>query len=293
MEKAYLLLPLGAGLLYAAGAISIKRAVEEGIGPWRMTFLSIWAMFVLFAPMAFFANQPLRLQSVWPAFACAFFFFLGNIFALLALARGDVSVATPVMGTKVVIVALLVAFWLRQPLDWTVWAAAVMALAGIFFLNARRPHAHGRKLWRTIGLSVCASFSFAITDVILQRWGPVQGVTVLCPAFMGLAAIMTLGLIPFFREPVWRIPRRAWPYLSLGVGLIAIQALGMAIAIGGFGDAPGANIAYSVRGIFSVILVWKAGCLFGSQEGLMEGKTIAARLIGASCILLAVLLVFV
>lgn len=64
-------------------------------------------------------------------------------------------------------------------------------------------------------------------------------------------------------------------------------------SIGYFGDAAGANVAYSVRGLWAILLAWWLGSLFGNTELVARTKRILhARITGALLICAATALVF-
>src|SRR5512140_707305 len=96
-----LLLPLACALIYVIAALAVKRASAFGVGVWRTSFLSNWAIALIFLPVWFGTGGQLHpLGHYWRPAVTALLFFGGQAFTYLALARGDVSVATPVMGTK-------------------------------------------------------------------------------------------------------------------------------------------------------------------------------------------------
>ena len=44
-----LLIPLGSGLGYALAAMMLKRATEDGSGPWRVSFITNWVLAAVFS----------------------------------------------------------------------------------------------------------------------------------------------------------------------------------------------------------------------------------------------------
>ena len=112
------LLPLVSAFVYAIAALLLKRATERGIGPWRVNFVTNWIQCALFAPFWFVGGAPFAWDRFAHAAICGATFFSGQIFTFLALSRGDVSVATPVLGTKVIFVAFLVVIVLKRIKKW-------------------------------------------------------------------------------------------------------------------------------------------------------------------------------
>ena len=104
---ASLLLPLACALIYVLGALTVKRATAFGVGIWRTSFLSNVALAGLFVPVWFLQGGEIHpWADYWQPAVTALCFFGGQALTFLALNRGDVSVTTPVMGTKVILVAL-------------------------------------------------------------------------------------------------------------------------------------------------------------------------------------------
>ena len=68
----------------------------------------------------------------------AMLFFAGQVFTLLALSTGDVSVATPVLGVKILLVALLTAVLIGDPIGARLWTAAALSTTAIALLNISR-----------------------------------------------------------------------------------------------------------------------------------------------------------
>src|SRR5699024_5460771 len=119
-----------------------------------------------------------------------------------------------------------------------------------------------RKLWPTIPYSLVSAFLFASTDVMVQEWAGEWGVTRFMPVMLALVAMYSLVFLPFFRNPLFSVEPGGWRWLGLGGGLLGAQAVGMGFALGLFGNATAMNIAYSSRGVWSVVLIWFAGKWF-------------------------------
>src|ERR1700722_3248824 len=100
-----MLVPLGSALGYGFAAIMLKRGTD-GAGPWRVNFLTNFVQAALFSLLWIFpVEHPASLTNVSHAMLSGAIFFIGQIFTFLAISRGDVSVATPVLGSKVIFVA--------------------------------------------------------------------------------------------------------------------------------------------------------------------------------------------
>src|SRR3954468_16686743 len=94
--------PLISAAIYSFAALSLKRATGNGAGPWRISFVTNWIQAAFFAPFWLLGGSPFAWVRLWHPATVGVIFFVGQILTFLALSRGDVSVTTPVLGTKVI-----------------------------------------------------------------------------------------------------------------------------------------------------------------------------------------------
>jgi len=286
-----LLLPVGCALLYVISAMMVKRAVACGAGLWRMSFLSNWALVILFAPW-WLEIDPARLSGLWhwEPFLAAICFLGGQIFTFLALRTGEVSVITPVMGAKVILVALGSSL-LRVgevPLRW--WVGAVLSSVAIALLHLV-DGAKSRQVSRAVWLTLASALSYSLSDVMLQRCLATWGVKNFLPPMFLFVGLFSFGFIPFFRAPLGALDARAWRWVGAGAGLLALTNAGIVYSIGLVGSATVVNILFSSRGLFSVLVVWLIGHWFSSEEQHLPRRVIACRLTGAALMVAAISLV--
>lgn len=287
---AHLFFPLASSFGYVLAVLLLKRSADWGVGVWRTTFVSNIAMGVVFSTLLGFGGPGQPVAMWWQPVVGGLLFFTGQIFTFLALNYGDVSVATPVLGVKIVLVAFCSVLFLPEPVPLLWWVAAALSTGAIVLLSrgdSRPKHAVGRTVL-TAGL---AAASFALADVLVQKWAPAWGVGKFLPAMFGSVAVMSLGLIPFFSAPLRQVPRAAWGWLAGGCVILAMQAGSMAFALGVFGDATAVNIVYSARGLWSVAAVWLVGHWFSNEEQKLAPAVLRSRLIGAGLMLAAISLV--
>lgn len=288
----YVYIPLASAALYAVAALLLKRGMQSETGPWRTTFISNAVMAIIFLPMWMLGSQPATPVAIWHAALCAGLFLTGQIFTFIALGRGDVSVATPVMGTKVILVALFTVLVIGTPIPPVWWLAAGLTTVATALLRGPGGGVRARDHLHTIIAAVVSSLSFALTDVLIQKWVPQWEVERFIPAMFVAVSVLSLGLIPFFSAPLRQIPATTWRWLLPGAMVLSVQALGMAAAIGKFGHATVVNIAYSSRGLWSVVLVWALGGLFQNMESREHGpRVMTLRLLGSMLIIAAIWLV--
>jgi len=262
------------------------------VGVWRTAFVSNIAIGLAFAPFWLIGGHDQSAALLWQPLLVALLFLSGQIFSFLSLHYGDVSVGTPVMGLKIVLVALGSALLLPDPVPLKWWIAAFLSTIAIVLLSrgeSRPRHAVGR----TVLAAALAAASFALFDVLVQKWSPAWGVGRFLPLTCGAMAVLSFGFIPFFSAPLRAIPRPAWRWLVGGSLLLALQSSMFVYAIGAFGDATAMNIVYSVRGLWSVVAVWLVGHWFANEEQKLAPAILRGRLVGAVLILAAIALVVV
>ncbi len=71
---------------------------------------------------------------------------------------------------------------------------------------------------------------------------------------------------------------------------MAVQAIGMTVTLGLFGDATRVNIVYSLRGLWGVLLTWLLARQVLTSEPVPSRRTMLMRLIGAVLIGFSVIL---
>ena len=291
----HLLLPLASSVGYVAGVLLLKRSAAFGVGVWRTTFIANLCLAICVAPFWLLGGAGGGI--FWQPLVTASLFFIGQVATFIAIDRGDVSVATPVLGAKIILVALISALLLPDPTPLKWWIAAALSTAAIILLN-RRPSGNAtsiqnRNIGATIIAALAAALAFAICDVLVQKWAPGWGVGHFLPIMFGTVGLLSFGLIPFFSASVRQIERPAWPWLIGGSVLLGLQAAAVGIAIGAFGDATAVNIVYSSRGLWSVLAVWWIGHWFYNDEQKLGPAVLRLRLWGAGLMLLAIALVLV
>jgi drug/metabolite transporter (DMT)-like permease len=277
LSSGALILPLMAALGYACGAIAVKRALAMGISGSWVNFLCNTSLALLFQIFWFFPGKAMTLHSLLAPGVCGLLFFLGQFFTFRAIATGDVSIATPLLGAKVLLVALFSVLLIGSTLPPAWWFASLLASLGIALISYTPGGLH-QHLAATIAWSLGAAALFALTDVFVQHWVPPVGYSRFAPIMFGVTGICSLSYFPqLLKERRLRRSGMAAGKLTgdgsvwLGAGalLLSLQALGIYSAIGFYGSATLTNILYGSRCLWSVLLVWIFGGLLGgiSEKG--------------------------
>ena len=302
----HLLLPLIAAIAFAAGSMVFKRAFAEGASLSHAVVLNNVVLGVLFLPLMALDPRPIPWNLLHLPLIAAATFVAGHLFNVAALRIGDVSVAPPLLGVKVVFVALIARFAFGWPLSDGQLVAAALTSIGVV-ITGWTDLKPGRRAGSTTALALGCAGAFAVTDVLIQTWAPAFGTLnflSLLFAALALESILVLPLLghrarPESRElPILRqalrslsAPTAAWPWIGLATALSAVQALLITGTIAAWQDAAGVNVVYGTRGLWSLALVWWAGSWFGNAERRESGPgVLTARAVGGTLILTAVIL---
>lgn len=285
------LFPFLAALLYAFGALVLKRSSDLGVGLWRTTFVANLIVASLFSLLWLLGGPPVQRELLWQPGVIGMCLFVGQISQFLALEKGDVSVAVPVFGLKVILVALFTPILVGEAVGLKLWIAAFLSVLGITFLNRKDANQPPRNLGITFLAGGIGAVAFAIFDVLVQKWGPAWGVGRLLPIIFWINAILSFGLIFRFSAPLSAVPGKAWPWLTGGSALLGLQSIIFVSTLALYGKATSANIVYASRGLLSVLLVWMIGHWFANAEQNLGKVVLRWRLAGALLMMSAIVLV--
>jgi len=289
-SRLHLLLPLASSLIYVLGAVLLKRATASGMGVWRAAFVTNLVSAVGFLPLLALGGPGQGWSMVWQPAVVALLLVVGQCASLWALTRGDVSVATPVLGAKIIMVAFFTTVVGGERVPPTLWGAALLSTLGIGLLQRGPAGRHHDPMVTVLG-SLLAAAAFALFDVLVMTWSPAWGAGRFLPLMMGLAGMYSLLFIPLFGE-FRQVGRQVAGRLLLGGALlVTLQGILLIGTIAVVGDATAVNIVYGTRGLWSVLLLWLAGRWLGSDEGNLGAAVLGWRLAGAALMTAAVVVV--
>ena len=290
--KYYYLFPFLSSVLYVVGAMFIKQCTGRGAGVWRITFVSNLVSAVMYLPMLWMEGEWPEASRFWQPALAGSLFIAAQAFSFWALQKGDVSVATPVLGLKPVIVALLVVLIIGDKISKQLWISAALSAAGVAMLNATRNARHHHVL-ATILIALMGGTCFSLFDVLIQKFTGDWDTRRFLPVMFGFVTLYSLAFIPCFSAPLKAIPRPAWKPLAWGAFFLGLQGIIFISSIGTFGDATALNIIFSSRGLWSVVAVWCIGHWFANAEKELGTAVLAKRLIGAALMLAAIVLTLI
>ncbi len=292
MEFGAIALPLMAALGYAVASLVLKRGMALGAGVLALMVLGNWITALVF--IGIFGFDGLFNEEVgyfWAGLG-ALGFLVGQCFSVWAVQSGEVSVQTPLMGAKTVIVALMSAIIGIEVLEGIEWLAVVLSLVAVFVISGGRLSSL-KGHFKTIVLVLVSCLGFGLADISVAKGANAYGVEgfILFLVLLSAVGSTVLLLIPG-KGRILEKPSLRWAFA--GGALLAVQALGMNLSIGYYGKPTLTNVLYSTRGLMGVLLVWTVGSWFANEERQTSSKELMAkRFIGATLVVVSVVLMFV
>lgn len=286
----YLLLPLVAAIGYSIASLLLKKALTEGAHPMACFHINNWTSSLAFLPLALFETQPVAWHQWFIPVGLGALFFTGSWFTFIAMQRGDVSLVTPVLGSKVVFVAISASLLIAGSMKPLMWVAAIITTAGIFLMSAtdfKTPK--GARLAGPVVMALISAALFAIADVFLQMWAPAFGPKMflaLLAGTTGVLSLLAITLLPKAPPIPWN---RATQWSIGGSVLIAAQSIVLALALALYNDAIGVNVVYATRGLWSLAVVALLGPLLGNRERHESGRAYGIRIIAGILLMAGVI----
>ena len=252
--------------------------------------LVCWTGVLVFPSLTLMGGTMQPIALLWQPALIGGLFLAGQLFTLLAVARGDVSIAAPVLGIKLLIVPALAPLFVDDPVSSTIWIAAAIAMAGIAFVQAPDASLPRSRVLAAVCYAILAAFSMTLFDLLIQRWAPAWGAGYFLPCAFAAAGLFACAFLPLADRPADLRARGALTPLLWGAVFMAVQAIGMTVTLGLFGDATRVNIVYSLRGLWGVLLTWLLARQVTAAGPVPSRRTMVMRLIGAALIGFSVIL---
>lgn len=286
----YLLVPVFAAIIYSLGSIAIKRALKEGVTLDQSFHLTNLALGLMFLPLIFFEQKEvIDWSQIWKPLTMGLTFFSGNWLTFIAIRRGDVSLVTPIMGTKVVFVAIAVVVLTHKMPSVALWIAAILTTIGIFVIGMADLKG-GRHIVLTISLALGSAMIFGCCDVLVSWWSGGFG----GPTFLVVAS----GSISFYSLILWLIQGRpallptekARVWTGWGAFLVGLQAIFMGLCLTFYQDATRINVLYASRGLWVIVLLVVFGPILGNSEHRDSGRGFLWRVAGTVILTVAIVI---
>ncbi len=282
----HLLFPLFSSVVFVIGMMFAKNAISRGSSPWTGTFLANFWLAISWSAYAILNGEWLPVAAWWQAALIGLMFVLGQVFIYLAFQHGEISVATPILGVKVIIVTSMLAVLAGETIPGRVWCGAVLATLGVAFVQSGtrstlKTTLNTRKTFLTIVLAISAATAMSLFDVGLQSWGRQWGANRFLPAMFFSTGLLSCTFLPWVDRPSRLRELKTVRPMVIGTLLMAVQAMSMSYSLSAFGDATRINIVYALRGLWAVILAWALARFFSGHEAQHSGRVMLMRLFGA------------
>lgn len=285
----YLWIVLGSSFVYTLAALCVKRSSIAGVDPWKTTVVWNGLLALVSLPCWFVADPPGDLRSLIIPLLMSFAFFLGQLLNVLAIQKGDVSLVTPILGTKIVFVGVLAIVFLEDEIGILVWTGALLAVLGIFLMRGNT-HTERKRLLPSIILGLVSALSYGAFDVAMQKFGSDAGYAQTVSRTFLFTFLWSLLLIPKWKSSEQGIDMNTWYWLLGGGVLQAGQAMAFVYVLTTYGDATRVNVLYSSRAFWSILLVWVIGHWFSNTERHLGKAVFSRRLAGSSLLVVAIIL---
>lgn len=274
-------LPLLAAVLFACAALLMKRTARWQIDIWRVSFVCNVVSSLAFQPFWILADSWPAWHLWWQPAVVAVLYVLGQVLTLTSLAQGEISVAAPVLGLKIVFVPIFL--WLLGAglLPVSTWLACLGATLAVVLLNTSDGHSSRGKVLYSIITATSGAAAFAMFDVCVQLWSGTWGRGAFLPVMFAMSTVLTFSLIPFFQQSLRAIPAAAWPTLLGAAAFIAAQALAIVASVAFWEQVAVSNVVYSTRGLWSLLAVWLLGRYVQVSDSGLTPRVIALRTCGA------------
>jgi drug/metabolite transporter (DMT)-like permease len=272
------------------GLLILKRAQARGVSSWTSVVLVCWASAFAFSFLTILGGTMQPIALLWQPAVVGALFLSGQLLTFLAVHRGDVSIAAPVMGVKVLMVPAFAPLFVEGESSQRVWAAAAIAVVGIALVQARDASIDRSRILASVGFALFAAFAMTLFDLLIQRWAFAWGAGYFLPISFAFAAALSLVFLPWADSPARLKELDVLRPLGLGAVLMSVQAIGMTLTLGLFGDATRVNIVYSLRGLWGVLLTWFVAHRFEHSETVPSHRVMSKRLAGAVLIGISVII---
>jgi drug/metabolite transporter (DMT)-like permease len=210
-----------AALIWGATFVLVKDALAD-----VSVFVYIAVRFALAATvMAIFFWRSLRsltLASVWAGAQIGFFMFAGYAFQTTGLKFTTPSKAAFITGSSVVIVPLLLALFSKRRVNKWIWAGAIAALAGLYFLTVP-PEGFGG-LNRGDPIVFGCAVAFALHMIVISRYVEHHSVGALAVIQVATTAVLAAFAIPLLA--VTGAERPHWHSSPTLIVAVLVTALG-------------------------------------------------------------------
>ena len=198
---------------------------------------------------------------------------------------------TPVMGSKSVFVALFL-FILNlspTPLGPATWLAAILAAIAVALIGWPRQGAKPSIMG--LGFALATAAGFGLVDAMVPYFSHRSDPFNVLFSMFATVGLLSFLLVPFSQGKFLAFRGRADRWMWASCLPMGGQAVLMSFAIGFFRVPTEANVFYSCRGLWAILLVAWLGKRMGLHESNTQKTTQIRRIIGAICLLGGLILI--
>ena len=215
------------------------------------------------------SRMPRLATYIWPLVGSAYFYLAAQLGLFRVLRCQESSRIAPLLGMKVLVLALLSVAFLHQRLGAFQWTAVGMCVAAAWLLN----EAGGRIPWPSLLTLLLTIVGYCLSDINITilvgrvaSAGPLAPVTAACMSYV----LCAVAVLPFaFRRDA--CSRRVWG-AAAPHALAWFSAMCLLYACFGLIGVVFGNIVQSTRGMMSIALGWAV-----AHAGMVQIESHAPR----------------
>jgi drug/metabolite transporter (DMT)-like permease len=219
------------------------------------------------------ATLPCFAEYAVPLIGTIFFYFLAQFGLFQALRTADASRVSPLLGLKIVVLALISEVFLGERFSGWRWGGVLLSVGagGMLSLSSE-----GKVAWASVGWVVATCIGYSLSDLLVKEFidafmdlGLVRGsLAALCVCYFacGIVGAAMLIRLPRVTRRMWRncLPFAATWFVAMFFLFVCFARIGVV-----FG-----NIVQSSRGVISVLVGLAVGAagLVQVEESMTMGR---------------------
>ena len=227
---------------------------------------------------------------LWPLLGTSGFYLLGQFFLFAAIIHSEPSRVAPLLGLKVLILALISVVFLGQQFDMAKWIAVFLTTGAVLLLSSSGKRLEGRFI--LLGLLACVSYCLSdlCIKVLVDHFiflGLLRGAVMATALSYIVCGICGMGVIALNMK---HSTRDTWLYAVPFAASWFIAMIFLFSCFGLIGVVFG-NILQSTRGIISIVLGFVIAHIgFEALEPKPSKRTVVLRMVAAVLMTAAVVL---
>ncbi len=277
-------------LSYLFSRLFVRRFHESAVVLLVLSHIIMGLFSLVLLPFAVPEQMPAWSDYALPLLGSAVFYLLGQLFLFMALRKSAASRASPLLGLKVFILAMISLLFLGQEFSTFQWAAVILSVSAAGMLN----WSGGRMPWSSVLWILAACLGYSFSDLSIKQLvgsfihlglshASVLSVF-LCYILCGVISLALWAFLP-------KVTRKMWVYAAPFAAIWLLAMLFLFACFGQIGVVFG-NIVQSTRGIISILLgSWVASAGWIEIEEKLTSSVLVRR-IGAACLMVAAIALF-